>query len=82
MVVIMEAEDKSSRLCKRCHRELKDEKSKNLGYGPICYKKYLKVHKTYLFDMPTDKYEKQVNEILNNISTDELINALKENGLV
>lgn len=38
-------------ICKRCHRKLKDDKSKELGFGPICYKKYLNIKKTYLFDM-------------------------------
>lgn len=38
-------------ICKRCHRKLKDDTSKKLGFGPICYKKYLQRKKTYLFDM-------------------------------
>ena len=38
-------------LCKRCHRKLKDDKSKTLGFGPICYNKYLKQQKTYLFEI-------------------------------
>ena len=38
-------------ICKRCHRKLKDEKSKELGFGKVCYKKYLKRKKSYLFDM-------------------------------
>lgn len=38
-------------ICKRCHRKLKDDKSKELGFGPVCYKKYLNRKKTYLFDM-------------------------------
>lgn len=38
-------------LCRKCHRVLKDEQSKKLGFGPICYKKYLNRKKVYLFDM-------------------------------
>ena len=37
--------------CRRCHRELKDEQSKELGFGKICYTKYMNRTKTYLFDM-------------------------------
>lgn len=42
-------------LCRRCHRKLKDNKSKELGFGPICYRKYLKQNKLFLFDMGEDK---------------------------
>lgn len=38
-------------LCKKCHRELKDIQSKKLGFGPVCYKKYMNRKKVYLFDM-------------------------------
>ena len=38
-------------ICKRCHRKLKDEKSKELGFGKVCYQKYLNKKKSYLFDM-------------------------------
>ena len=38
-------------VCKRCHRPLKDEISKKLGFGRICYQKYLNRKKVYLFDM-------------------------------
>lgn len=27
--------------CKRCNRKLKDEESKQRGFGETCYKKYL-----------------------------------------
>ena len=40
-----------SNLCRRCHRKLKDPDSKKLGFGKICYKKYLKEQKNYLFKM-------------------------------
>ncbi|WP_341320846.1 DUF6011 domain-containing protein [Solibacillus sp. FSL H8-0523] len=28
--------------CARCNRQLKSEKSMELGYGPTCYRKHLK----------------------------------------
>ena len=56
MVEIM-VENISKKLCNRCHRELKDDKSKQLGFGPICYKKYLQKQKIYLFDLVTNKKE-------------------------
>ena len=37
--------------CKRCHRKLRDEKYKKLGFGKICYEKYIKKSSLYLFDM-------------------------------
>ena len=49
------ATEKESRviLCKRCHRKLKDEISKKLGYGKICYQK-IKKHNNYLFKIEED----------------------------
>lgn len=44
-----------NKICKRCHRKLKDEKSKELGFGPICYQKYLQRQKSYLFDFEITK---------------------------
>ena len=38
-------------ICRRCHRKLRDEKSKELGFGKVCYKKYLSRKKVYLFEM-------------------------------
>ena len=45
--------EKRNNYCKRCHRKLKDDKSKELGFGKICYMKYLqsKNKKVYLFNM-------------------------------
>jgi len=43
--------------CKRCHRELKDDKSRQLGFGKICYNKYIKKEKNYLFTMGVNKNE-------------------------
>ena len=37
--------------CMRCHRELKDIESKKLGFGKICYSKYIKKKPIYLFEM-------------------------------
>lgn len=28
--------------CRRCGRELKSKKAKQLGFGPSCYRKYMK----------------------------------------
>ena len=42
---------KENKICKRCHRPLKDEKSKQLGYGKICYQKITKKNSLYLFEM-------------------------------
>ena len=47
MVVIME----ENVICRRCHRKLVDEKSKNLGFGSVCYKKYLARKRNFLFDI-------------------------------
>lgn len=38
-------------ICRRCHRKLKDENSKKLGFGKVCYQKYLKRKRYYLFEM-------------------------------
>ena len=44
-------ENEKYKYCNRCHRKLIDEKSKKLGFGKVCYKKYLAKKKTYLFEM-------------------------------
>ena len=38
-------------VCRRCHRRLKDDESKKLGYGKICYCKVNLKEKNYLFDI-------------------------------
>ena len=38
-------------VCKRCHRKLKDKQSKELGFGKVCYQKYLRRKRSYLFEM-------------------------------
>lgn len=35
--------------CKRCGRELKNDQSKMLGYGPTCFKKKKRNTKGFLF---------------------------------
>ena len=57
MVEIMAVDDKFKKLCRRCQKELKDNKSKKLGFGPVCYKKYLEKQKVYLFDISVNKKE-------------------------
>lgn len=54
----VENSDNTFILCKRCHRKLKDEASKQLGFGKTCYKKYCRRKPTYLFEVNT-------NEIIN-----------------
>jgi hypothetical protein len=44
-------EENKIKICRRCHRKLKDEKSILLGYGATCYKKIKKHKETYLFEM-------------------------------
>lgn len=33
--------DEEVKRCKRCNRKLKDEESKQRGFGKLCYKKHL-----------------------------------------
>ena len=48
-----ENQENQIKYCKRCHRKLKDEKSKELGFGKVCYKKYMQINqkKNYLFEV-------------------------------
>lgn len=41
-VVEQQQKDLQRVFCKRCGRELKNSVAKELGYGPMCYKKHLK----------------------------------------
>lgn len=50
MIITLEEINQEIKLCKRCHRKLKDGKAIQLGYGPICYSK-IKKNKIYLFEM-------------------------------
>lgn len=45
-------------VCRRCHRKLKDEESRKLGFGKTCYKKYLKRKPNYLFEVTTNETSK------------------------
>lgn len=47
----MEREDNEILRCKRCHRKLKDENSKHIGFGKVCYEKWKKLEQNYLFDI-------------------------------
>lgn len=42
MEIIKSYEFKKIERCKRCGRKLKNNESQLLGYGPGCYKKYIK----------------------------------------
>lgn len=46
-----EIKSKQYEICKRCGRKLKSQESKILGYGPSCYKKYLKENSCHLFKL-------------------------------
>lgn len=58
----MELELKDIKLCKRCHRKLKDIQSKQLGFGPICYEKYKNSKKHYLFDIEKGNNTMELNK--------------------
>ena len=42
MEIIKTYEFKKEERCRRCGKKLKNNESQLLGYGPSCYKKYLK----------------------------------------
>lgn len=42
MEIVRSYQFKKEDRCKRCGRRLKNNESQLLGYGPSCYKKYLK----------------------------------------
>ena len=44
-------ENEKYKYCNRCHRKLIDAKSRELGYGKICYKKHTNKQSIYLFDV-------------------------------
>lgn len=37
----MDKQETKRVFCKRCGRELKSSKAKELGFGPACYRKYM-----------------------------------------
>lgn len=41
----MENQDRPKNICRRCGRKLKSDKSKTLGFGPTCYKKFMEESK-------------------------------------
>ena len=41
----------TDKFCRRCGRKLKDENSKKLGYGKVCYAKIKKQNCEFLFEM-------------------------------
>ena len=41
--------------CKRCHRELKNPKSVQTGYGPVCWSKMLAAHPVVVGEKEPDK---------------------------
>lgn len=61
-------------LCKACHRVLKTEESKKLGYGPVCYVKIFgKPEKIKKFDAE----EKDSWDIPGQIDLDEWLDTLE-----
>lgn len=49
-MVVVVGEDQS-KICRRCHHKLKDDNSIKLGFGKICYLKYMQSKKSYLFEI-------------------------------
>jgi hypothetical protein len=45
-------------ICKRCHRELKDEESRERGYGLICWRKVKRSKNKPLFKIPAKENNK------------------------
>jgi len=41
LAVIQEQQESKRVFCRRCGRELKSTKAKELGFGAMCYKKYI-----------------------------------------
>lgn len=52
--------DKQNLICRRCHRKLKDNISIKLGFGPVCYQKYLQKQTNYLFEM--EAYDETIKQ--------------------
>ena len=42
MQEILQQQDNETVFCRRCGRKLKSEQAKQLGFGPTCYKRYIK----------------------------------------
>lgn len=56
-------DDEDIKYCKRCHRKLKGEKSRQLGYGVICFNKIKNKKSIYLFEIEEDKCSDIINSI-------------------
>lgn len=48
-------EENDKKYCKRCHRELKSDESKRLGYGKTCYARINRHQSLYLFEVEDSK---------------------------
>lgn len=57
-------EKEENKYCKRCHRQLKDEQSKQLGFGPVCYQKQIKKKVNYLFNMEDNKMNIEKRDLI------------------
>lgn len=55
MGAIQMEKNEENKYCKRCHRELKNIESKELGFGKTCYHKYINRKRTYLFEIEKNK---------------------------
>ncbi len=47
--------------CERCGRKLRSEKSRELGFGPVCYAKE-QAEKTLVQDEPENGLREEVNQ--------------------
>lgn len=50
--------------CTTCGRKLKDKKSIELGFGPVCYKKHLKA----LADEEFERNQVTIDEVIDEVS--------------
>lgn len=52
----MKLEPKEYEYCLRCHRKLKSDKTRQQGYGDICFKKMKANQKNRLFTLDKNKF--------------------------
>lgn len=50
--------------CARCNRPLKSDKSKEIGFGPVCYKKRLQA----IADAEFEKKQITIDEVIGRMS--------------
>ena len=50
--------------CKRCGRVLKTEKSREIGFGPVCHKK----HQQVVADAEFEKNQVTIDEVIGRVS--------------